>query len=326
MKKIGKNNEIIKVALICSLSIGLFGAAFIGFNQLIFATATNQTTPLPLMDANTTEHLSYEININEQILESTKTNTFIPPTLAVIESPSQIYHSISTSAILMEEAAQIGANYIWDVFGTNIDNMYVEMLFSAHASQFNTWWLGRVFIENPENPTIYYIASVYDDNQKFALDIYTFIINGITGERIDISSNNQHIRTIYDNSTKTLNSRLAILESGWFDMDLEEQIEFVGLSNEALDSYTQKVSKLANAQFNSSNVVNIELQAITPTITNNNEVYIEALNFTAIDNNGREAVILIPATDSILQTVRISTNHNDFIPYFQFNNNGSSRG
>ncbi|MCL2217609.1 MAG: hypothetical protein FWB91_11410 [Defluviitaleaceae bacterium] len=322
MKARAKGKEIMKVAAICVLSIGMFSAAFIGFNQLIFAAAINEATPLYQQSVSA----DYITLLNEQAAEQ-EADAFIPPTLTVLESPSQHYHAIPAAAMSMEEAAQIGARYIWDVFGTNIDGMYMQMMFAAHASQTNTWWTGTVYVEHPDNPTQNYIVDVHGSGERFALPVYMFTINGITGERINISYDGLRGRIVPENDgSRRLNSRTAMLESGWFDMNIYEQIEFAGLSGEMLEVYMQTAAKLAEAQFNISGVANVQLLGLIVSITDCNAIYIEALNFTAVDNNGRDAFISIPATDSAFQMAHISTSHNDFIPDFEFHDDGLGRG
>ncbi|MCL2564636.1 MAG: hypothetical protein FWE24_02345 [Defluviitaleaceae bacterium] len=333
MKTRTKSKELVKVAIICSLSIGLFSSAFVGFNQLIFAAATNEPAPLPLTPAYMTaaqslEQLTLEVEVEVE--------TFIVPALTLIKSSYQHFHPIPSSAMSMEEAAQIGAHYIWDVFGTNINGMYMQMMFAAHASQTNTWWTGTVYVEDPDNPTQYYIVDSYGD-EKFALPIYMFVINAITGGRIDISfmcprvmPNSEGSNNHYDTGTSTLlpidvnnrlSARMALLETGWFDMDINEQLAFAGLSEEAVKIYTQTAARLAKAQFNISGVSDVQLAGLSANGMTGNIVELAALNFTAIDNTGREAFISIPPTD-VRGMIDISTQHNDFIPGFFYDGPG----
>ena len=317
-----KGKDLLKVATVCILSIGFFCLAFAGFNHMIFASATNDTTPLP--PATTTE--AYTQN-QEQLDVDVDTDAFTSPTFTLIEVVDLHAHSIPSSAISIEDAAEIGARYIWDVFGTSIDGLYMEVWFSAHASQSNTTWRGMVYMENPLNGELNEVYG-YSILENSALPVYIFSIDSITGEREDITyidqqRENQHeIRLVrevpYHEDYIELDTRTPLLDAGWFDMNIDEQVAFAGLSNEALYAYLQTAMTLAQAQFNTSNVSNVQLTSLATNGIIDGLVDVAALNFTAIDSNGREALIFIPATGADFIMISITTNHNDFIPGFNY--------
>jgi len=380
--QISKSKEILRLITACVLSVVLLSAAFIGFNQLAFATVTNRTEPLPPVASPAAAYVAadvaptQEMQVNDSDSETYEVNeiVFVPPALTVIEAPWQRYHAIPSSAIAMEDAAQIGARYIWDVFGTNIDGMYVQMMFADHASQTNTWWSGTVFVEHPDNPTINYIVNVYGD-ERFALPVYSFTINGITGERISISYSGQrghmpitiperisavvvddeeydgllyataervvvvgggthYMRRISPGEVVEVETyeitsppgsivgshwfgmRTALVESGWFDMDIFEQLAFAEVSDDALKVYTQTAMRLAEAHFNLSTVTNVELISLNVNGIIDGVVDFVALNFAVTDSTGREALIFIPSTEADFGMINISTDHNDFVPGF----------
>ena len=335
MKARTKGKEIMKVAAVCILSISLFSAAFVGFNQLIFAAAISEAMPLPVIEtaANLTQDpspapvsasapASDPISVPEQSQPEEEPAVFTPPRLTIIESPYQHFHSVPASALSMEDAAQIGARYIWDVFGTDMDGIYVQLMFAAHASQINTWWVGNVFTENPDNPTQNYLVHP-SDGIKTALPVYAFVINGITGERIDIRYMGQQGRVspaAHGNINRSaVSARMALVESGWFDMDIYEQLAFAGISDSALESYIQTATRLAQAHFNVSGVssdahlVSLGVHGMTDGV-----VDIGSLNFAVLDNTGREAGITIPTTNAGSRSMSISTQHNDFVPGFSY--------
>jgi hypothetical protein len=305
MKTRTKGKELMMVVAVCALSIGLFGTAFAGFNHLTFAAATGGATPLPPITATATptQNLSqFESNAEP----------FVALALTLIESDDQHMFQIPASALTMEEAAQTGARYIWDVFETSIDGMYVDMMFRALASQTNTTWTGVVYAEDPVNHAQTYDAITYAGD-RIGFPLYTFTINGITGERIDINCLPRRSSTpVYAD----VDIRTPLLDSGWFDMNINEQVALTKISDEALEAYTQTATRLAGAQFNNSVVSNIQLVRLVVSGMTGNVVNIATLNFTAVDNIGREVFITIPSTDSVWEIVSISTSHNDFIPGF----------
>jgi len=373
-KPVSKGKEIMKMIGVSALSIGILSAAFIGFNQLAFASVTNRAERLPPAPPPVTAtYATDSAHLEGSVLENYEIDApvFVPPALTLLEAPWQHYHTIPSSAMAPEDAAQIGARYIWDVFGTNIDGMYVQMFFSDHASQTNTWWSGIVFVEHPDNPTINYIVDVFGD-ERFALPVYNFTINGITGERINIADNGQrgsvsraiperisvvddeeyddsdvivervvvmgggtyYMRRISPDEVVEVESysiisppgsivgshwfgmRTALVESGWFDMDIFEQLAFAEVSDEVLNAYTQTAVRLAEAHFYLSTVTNVELISLNVNGIIDGVVDFVALNFAITDSTGREALIFIPSTDSYLGMIRISTEHNDFVPGF----------
>jgi len=335
MKKNRVKNAL-KAAAVSALAIGIFSTALIGANGLAFAAATNGTQTVPI----TSEAASTPLNLLEEFQapgqaeelydpQDLPTEGFQAPDLTVIASPSLNYHAnntVSAHAMPMEEAAQIGAQYIWDVFGTNIDGLYIEMFFAAHASHSSSWWTGNIFVENPDNPTQNYVINV-DGDEKFATPVYTFTINAITGERSDISYMGQQGRITPENdNSNRCNIRMALVESGWFNMNIYEQSALVGISSESLEGYTQTARRLAESQFGISNVSEARLVRLIVNGMIDDVVDLAALQFSALSNTGREAIISFPSTDSTFNTVSILTNHNDFIPGFQFDDNGSGRG
>jgi len=328
MKARSKSKELLKVALVCVLSIGMFSAAFVGFNQLIFAAATNEPTPLPPVVA-TAENESVPLPSVATTAE-TAHETFVSPVFTLIDGTNPHIFPQPAAALSMQEAADLGARYIWDVFGVSIEGMYVEMHFADHERQTTTWWTGQVFIEDPANPTLRYIdhpnGAEFGRPTRTALNLYMFTINGITGERIDISYQGARLPVRYDSDVDAridtdarINSgnemRNAMLESGWFDMTLDEQIIFVGLDSEALNAYTQAAVHFAEAQFNPVGTADVRLETLRVIFTDVNTVYLEGFSFITTSASGREAHIIFPATDSTLQWINITTQHNDFVPF-----------
>ncbi|MCL2447038.1 MAG: hypothetical protein FWD06_09765 [Oscillospiraceae bacterium] len=295
MKSTGK--ELFKVVAIATVAVGLFSAAVIGANSLAFAAATNQTTLSPI----TTSALG-----NHQ-----EDTAFASPTLALVEGPWQQYHVKPASAMPMEQAAQAGAQYIWDIFGTCIDGAVVEMNFSAHPSNASTWWRGNADVSG---------------------QAYHFIINGITGERIDISSWPwEQTRRAFDDltpeeleareamRTELSNARRVLIDSGWFEMDLDQRMTFAGLSAQALQTYQQTAMDLATQHFNRSNVTEIQLGDINADrITDSGVAHVTSLWFIVTDDTGREATILISTATNDAHFINITTQHNDFIPGFYY--------
>jgi hypothetical protein len=112
-----------------------------------------------------------------------------------------------------------------------------------------------------------------------------------------------------------------MMETGWYEMELDGQLDLLGLSAQTVESYRQRVSELAERHFNNTSVTDIELLRLGAEYEPNG-ISLLFLEFTAKDNTGREAEIRIPAEGSRFQMINIQTSHNDMIPGFVFEGPG----
>jgi len=318
-----KTNECLKVVFISILSIALFSAAFMGFNQVIFVAATAQPTPIhPPIVMMDRVHLPSEPP--EANAESTS-NAFAAPSLNVFPSPHQHYHAIPTAALSMDAAAQIGARYVWDVFNASLDGMYVEMLFNAHPSQSRSYWTGTVRAE------WFDYAHIADDDRDARIAyndavLYQFRIDAITGKRIDIrsslpSSKMDELRDQAVNNTMT--ERNLMMQIGWFDMHLCAQLQFLGVTPSSIASYIVTAQSLGNAHFGTQGLTG-SLRGVR-TQWGDDGLVMAAIQYVLTYNN-REAIITVPASAAFFGSYNVETHHNDFIPGFRFNDGGQGRG
>ena len=291
-KSISKGKEMMKVAAISTLSLGLFSLAFVGINQLAFAQAASQTvveiaTATPMY-----------------VVETSLPEGFEKPNLRILESPYQHYHPIPLSAMTMEDAAMAGAQYIWDVFGKSVDGMYVTMQFSHWVGRSRGFWQGAVSLDGTGTGLT-----------------YSFSIDSITGERVDISMfESLDIEPMTEEyASNILQFREAVLGSGWFDMTLEQRIDFLGLSNETFEGYTVLARAFAEKHFNNSAVVDMMLSDEGLRLKGNS-MELSDFVFIAVDDTGREAIVTISFgfLDNGYGNIGISTQHNDFVPGFSY--------
>ena len=343
----GKTKGFLKVALVVALAIAMLSVSYMGINHLALTAATGRTEVLPkhtvsvvmpqpvheevievfpgdiLFDA---RQQRAEVSATADSKPEQLNESFTVPQLTVFENPYQHYHLISPNALSMDEAALLGAYYIWDVFGVCIDGKYVRMLYSAHRFLSRTLWTGAVstnleaLIPQPG------VASSYIRGRT-----YQFVIDGVTGDRIDIWQFSQdHGPPSQEELEAHMNSRNAIVRSGWFNMSLEEQKAKIGLTPEQLEAYTQLAIERASRHFNTSTVVEIFLgdNSPNPVLTidgsvdeNGEEIFVLVwLLFTAIDCTGREASVSIPAQTAgwRFPGTGVATLHNDFLPGFYY--------
>ena len=331
-----RGKDILKVAVVSALAIGMFSAAFMGANSLALAAATSGTEIIPPI----AEPVSVTQNLPPE--------GFVQPNLTVIASPALNGHAnniVSAHAMPMEEAAGLGAQYIWDVFGESIDGMYVEMLFANWPSNSRTYWIGTVRrnrpVEVPDietsvdaqgrtyiaNETVHIEARIYNVNNV----LYRFMIDAVTGLRVSISP---WSGTVAMSCPKELEAAMYLRTSPeriewqkrWQDMDAHARMVYLGLTSEDIEAYAQTARGFTERHFNNSTVVDFSdgVPHVGIVIDNNGNAAFEftSVTFTATDDTGREAIVTIEAGTHSLSASGIVTEHNDFIPGFSYNRPG----
>lgn len=304
-----KRKEIMKVAAISVLSTGLFSAAFVSVNSLVISAATNGTEPLALMEA--------AVNIPQNIPQG----EFVQPNLNLIETDWEQYATKPSYAMSMEEAAQIGAQYIWDVFGESIDDMYVSMSFVAWQGHSRVQWAGTVA------PT----AEALELEPDLYEPMYSFLIDAVTGERVDIGYYGTSTRnTISREQREELNEWYRNPES-YKQVEAWEETIFEIITPEQLEAYSQQAEEIAQLHFNNSTVVDVQLGnewSIGPNCIplhdeNGNIILVlDGIDFTVTDDTGRTADVRIPTESGFSPSIRIVTQHNDRIPGYNYDRPG----
>jgi len=202
--------------------------------------------------------------------------------------------------------------------------MYVQMQYSDWAHTSRAFWFGLVG-HSAEALNIY---SSRGGTQEV---VYSFMIDAVSGMRIDLSSINNTGRTdnVIDRELM-IQFRTAPLMLEWWEMNTSEQMALLGITQYELDAYKEIALEIATRHFNNSEVVEISQNnqwstfVIFPRLDDNGELALtlNSVNFTAVDDTGREAHIGIPAQSSLFASTQISTQHNDFIPDFNYGRPG----
>jgi len=155
MEKI-KSKGLWLTAAASALSIALFSALYLGINAWAFSEAADKTEIIPASD------ISAVVTADE---DQSPPDRFQQPALTVLDTTE--HYTRCENSISPEEAAQIGAEYIWEMFDEAIDGMTVEMFYTFFPSSTRSYWHGNV---------------TEDGEYRFF-----FSLDAITGERIDIS-------------------------------------------------------------------------------------------------------------------------------------------
>ena len=311
MKSRAKEN--LKVAGVSVLAIGLFSTAYLGANNIALATATSGST---LLSASYVAQVStpvVSIPNAEQRLSATDSSVFVPPSITVERSPFQ-YDDIPANVMPMEEAAHVGARYVWDTFGVNIDGMFVIMNYD------NCWfrpgrgrWTGSVALPADEASSIYatWHSVIGEVPWLWGATVFTFTVDATSGERLEIAyrtPRGNHPPQVIEHDTQPLwESAQGLAIQAMTDYEVAA---FIGLSSEQLEAYRQEALAIAQAHFIDADIASVELgvtfrtpyrtsrrPGIEPLLDTDADGNIfgafSGIVFTATDEHGNEAEIEI---------------------------------
>ena len=277
MKK-GKSKGIVITAVASVLSIGMFSTLFIGANHMAFAAAANRAEPITAVTAPAT------ITAPE---ESVALEGYQMPSITVYEKlhDEQQAQNKNINALTPEEAAEIGAKYIWEMLGEDIDGKIVEMVYFSFPSSTRAYWQGTV-------------ADSKAELENFDAQ-YQFEIDAISGERVGISR--------FANVNRYSEVRI---------LPMEEVAKLIEKYSAQSDEFMPIAEEYAQRHFNNTKVENIEF-----TFAGSRIVGVAHITFTAVDETGREAIITIDFYER--QLMNLATQHNDIVPGFNAETDGT---
>jgi|GEM_PF-1682924 len=216
--------DIIKITVISVLAIALLGSAFMGINHLTLVYASHHIERIKLVTTEVNlEQLQKQeqTNFNLTVLEISLKNEVAEEELDIMG-----YSFVKPDNVLsIDEAAQIGAQYIYDMLGENIEGKFVAMNFFERDTYSRPYWQGLV--GNSEEALE---SREYD---------FVFLIDAVTGERIGIDN---HVGL---NRSETILNNLS-----WNDS--------TDLSDEQVVNYTKVVNDFAELHFKNTAVNRID--------------------------------------------------------------------
>jgi len=303
--------EFIKVAAATALCIGVFCAGFLGVNNLALAAALDVTENIRPVTTSVAVPAPPTV-----VSEDAGQSDFQPPELTVIQSIVLANNETEiipcTNALSVEDAAQNGARYVWDIFGECMDGAVVFMSYAAWPSYNRNYWIG-VFAESEE--------ALFDQREFFR-----FTIDAVTGERIDIFGPNRtqmfadpemadevmaavmELRRDPNRNTDGFNAFNAFfqLRQGETAVDFEE--------------HAQAATEFATIHFANTEVVSVQVKGVATSAwgfdEDGNLISIARhIILSATDCTGRIADIAIDEETKTL--IRLTTMHNDIIPGFR---------
>ena len=319
MKKT-KGKELTKVAMVTVLSIGLFSAAFVGVNNLAFAAAANKTqsippaaaaaslTSIPATQIPTAQIPATQIDAQE---DSGESQDYRKPELSVIDATDKAT-AVSPNAMSAEEAAELGAQYIWDTFGESIDGKTVVMTYCVWPSHTKAYWMGEV-------------AETKGDAENNVW-LFFYYIGAVSGERADIYNMNPDI----DTSRRARDAESAEKEREKWKLIIEftEEYRLAGRTDELdemfkvkpteeqLDEYGQLAKGYAAKHFIGTEVTDaVFLGGGVDVDIDEDGNFVKTdktMEFKVTDSAGRCADVTVAIETRAL--LNISSNHYDIVP------------
>jgi hypothetical protein len=328
-----KNNlkDLLKVASVTALTLTVAAATFIGANNMAFAAAT-QTEIIPTTD---------DIKSSYQITDIAD-DAYEEPDLTIITSenldangkpyPNNIPRA---GAMSKEEAAQIGARYIFEMYGESIDGKTVEMSYTAWPHSSRTYWHGDVAdLADDLKPTEAVIAPE-EGSTAAAIGaprevLYSFSIDAVTGEWVSI------------NPRLDIPEPEDLGEGKTYTLTLEEMEALQYEAPEEAEIYAEAAREFAQRHFKHSKVVSSEFHRISLNFGDGSdraaakeransfrEAYDadkpitftlyekgRSITFNVTDDTGRTAFILLDMDSK--QVTFLDTSDSDFIPGYSY--------
>lgn len=117
------------------LALCLFGGGFAAVNRYVFAAAHDKPVKL-------------QASWQEPAAAAPQTVGYTKADYKVQVDP--MYHATNSNAVSAEEAAEIGARYLWEVFGVDLKGYTLYMYYFMDPSRAIGYWYGDVITESGE--------------------------------------------------------------------------------------------------------------------------------------------------------------------------------
>jgi len=198
--------EVTKIAIVAILAVGLFAALLFGINRISLNAAMRDDIYVPAV----TEYISIP---ESPLAATTQEDNMTDSTHGMtVFDMNNGWGERNPLALSPSAAAVIGAQYIMDIFGVCIGDMYVELNYIANGVMATRplWW-AEVSVEKRHDPAQWAIMAEEflqanppseegnDSTSRsprsfsdlrlqygYSLANFTFVIDAITGERINI--------------------------------------------------------------------------------------------------------------------------------------------
>ena len=326
-----KKKNLFKALAASLFAVCLFSVGFILLNDTVFAITTD-LPPDTTTSTNTGESIlptSAEIIIENSLRppnERAAVGDFVVPNLNVIEAaamageceatgaPSSLIER-SPGALSAQEAAIIGAEYIWDLFGISIDGKDVRMQYIQAPDRIRPYWFGSVVLPKALLCTDGYVLG-WMEVPESPNHATTFLLDVVTGERIGIERPVEHLGIFRPGCLSWGTVRVEGIDS---PIPVEEIVDLP-----APPRFTEVAEETARifAQRHFSNpdvrVIHVAEHEFSRTLDKNpaGDIVVTPRAFfaSAKDGSAREArfQFIIHEFEAVL--IELETQHNDFVP------------
>jgi len=316
--KQSKFKEISKAALATVVAVALFGGLLWGINTRTLHGATQGETYV----SQTVE----EVRIPDHpVPEEPETIN-----LAAVTNITAKEVAISPSALSEDDAAWIGATYILEVFGVCIEGMYMELEFTGWDRTTRALWSGVVSHEDRNSIVRMQRANeLHDDfmtrrnagadretiaiewesmmeNYRYVPGYFYFIIDAVTGERIDIWRNQEAMRGFVTDADDIITRYVYREWRGDWQAAITADVtpdDIARFSKIAAD-YTQR-------HFNNTTVSSVAFSWAVSSLIVEGDMNImrqNSLIYTVMDDTGRVAQVTVCQHSSTVTAIHTSRN------------------
>jgi len=239
---------------------------------------------------------------------------------------------VRPNAMSMEAAAQVGLQYIYDIFGENMAGMYMELEFSDWDNLTRTLWHGAVSHSNRN--TLVNRARFNELNDEFIARLdagedseyvhedmndlfqainysparFYFNIDAVTGEWIDIWQTTPAM-------TQAMNETIPLHEYIDQEWDGDWEVAFaIEIPPQEIDELSQMAQEYAQRQFSNSSIASMNFESASAAFVYNGGGFNREANasFAVTNDAGRVAWVSIHVESRTVTS--INTMSNDFIP------------
>jgi hypothetical protein len=159
MKRSNRKN-IIKGMAVSALAVCVSSGIFTAVNEMVFATSLEKTETV---DQPTQQKQNYP----EQLLSNQGKTEYVKAEFKVKHDKAQDLAEISKDALSAEQAAEIGAKYLWEMFQANLTGRTIEMFYFVDLASRKGVWLGDIYMK--------------ESDKKDYIYTYRFCIDAVTG-------------------------------------------------------------------------------------------------------------------------------------------------
>lgn len=153
-----KKKNTWKTVVVSAAAITLCSTVFIGANNVVMAMALDKE-----------ESISTTYNVNNTFIDKAK--DYVKADYQVLEN--KVMRSINSGALPVDQAAEIGAQYLWNMFKVDLSGKTIYMSFFIDPDAAKAYWTGDIVEPG---------SDISD-----AAPTYSFVVEAISGAGVSAS-------------------------------------------------------------------------------------------------------------------------------------------